>query len=223
MSTSVSTLSTSKIFVCAVGLIFGLVGNTHASVISVATGYEVSYQFDMGGIPRNGNDIQDTFIFEWNENGDFNVDYGFTIAGRGSTNISHIISFEPTAAFLIGYGLGDPDFGDGKDHLFTFVNSSFAYEAAGHKWSEVFPGVPPEPRIGHNAMIELLAEAVGGDLTALNSLTNFVKNEAYQGAFDPAGSFKVVEWSRAVIPEPITFALFSIGLAGLGWSRRKKS
>ena len=80
-------------------LLFGLVNGAKASVISVADGYEVSYGINMNPGSSNGSDIQNTFIFEWDDS-NFNVDYAYTIAGQGTTNISHIIDFAPASALL---------------------------------------------------------------------------------------------------------------------------
>ena len=160
-------------------LLFGLVNGAKAGVVSVADGYEVSYEINMNPATSNGSDIRNTFIFEWDDS-NFNVDYAYTIAGQGATNISHIIDFAPTSALLIGYGAGITGVGDEKDHVYTVTNSTFADSVLGIKWSVVFPGVPPESRVRHSAMISLLqAEDV-------NSLTNFVKTEGYRAAFDPA-------------------------------------
>ena len=166
-----------------------------AGVTSVSGGYKVDYDIDLRIGSSNGGDIQDTFIIEWNESNDFNIDYAYTIAGKGKTRISHVISFEPTAALLIGYGLAVPGVGDEKDHVFTLTNSSFAQQVTGLKWSLAFPGVPPEPRIGHSAMINLLKDAATGDSASLDALKSFVVNEGYQAGFDPAGNFRVMEWS----------------------------
>ena len=218
-----SMFSTKNMWICTAYLFIGLVGSTNAGVISVASGYEVSYDISLHSLPTNGGDIQDTFIFEWNDNGDFSRDYGYTIAGRDSTRISHKIDFEPTAAFLIGYAKGIPGIGDEKDHLFTFVNSRFANDVTGVKWSEVFTGVPPEPRIGHSAMVSLLVDGAGGDQSAIQKLTDFVKSEAYRAAFDPAGRFSALEWTGATPDVPVSapLALLGAGLAGFGWSSRR--
>jgi hypothetical protein len=193
-------------------LLLGLVNGAKASVISVATGYEVSYGIDMKSGGSNGSDIESTFIFEWDDS-HFNVDGAYTIAGQGQTYLSHIVPFAPTSALLIGYGAAVPGVGDEKDHLYTITSTDFADTVWGLKWSAAFPGVPPEPRVGHSAMISLLIDATAGDTGALSSLIDFVTTEGYRAAFDPAGGFTVVEWTTAQpVPEPATLTGFSIGI-----------
>jgi PEP-CTERM motif len=209
--------------ICALFLLVGLVGRAAASVIAVdANTYDVSYQFNLGGFPSNGGDVQDLFIFEWNSEGDFNVDFAYTLAGHTSTTISHTINFNPTSAFAIGYGLAIPNVGDEKDHIYTFTDTGFAYNAVGSKWSDIFPGSTPESRVSHSAMVALLADAASGDAPALVRLTDFVKYEASDAAFDPTGGSTAIEWSIAQVPEPATITLFGLGLASLGWARRKR-
>ncbi len=205
-----------KYIICILILSFAILGltcNADADVTPVPGGYEVSYQIDLSVGTSNDLDILDTFIFEWNENGDFSVDYPYTINNRGRTLINHTIGFKPTAALLMGYGLGIPGIGDEKDHMFTVISSGFANSVIGQKWSQAFPGVPPDPRIGHNAMINLLKNAAAGNASALNQLTEFVKKEGYKAGFDPIGSYRVFEWTTG---GPIDFLYQVPALSGYG-------
>lgn len=205
-----------RFFCVSLFALFALCASSaNASIEPVSGGYEISYDINLGIGSSNGGDVQDTFIFEWNENGDFNVDYAYTIAGKGSTRIRHTISFEPSTALLMGYSLGKPGIGDEKDHLFTVNSSSFTNQATGLKWSQAFPGVPPEPRIGHNAMINLLKDAASGESSALDALKRFVETEGYKAGFDPAGNFRVMEWTNG-FPIDYAFAVPAISLYGLG-------
>lgn len=216
--------------------VLGFSGGTNATVISVAGGYEVSYGINMNPGSSNGSVIESVFFFEWDDS-NFSVEFAGTIAGSGNTYLSHVIDFEPTSALLIGYGAAVPGVGDEKDHLYTITSLAFSYTVGGFKWSEAFPGVPPMPRVGHNAMIAALIDAEAGSSGALELLTNFVVTEGDIAAFNPDKSFVVLEWSTcppgtvgtrpncvpvgSSIPEPATIILFTIGLAGLGLRRKK--
>ena len=171
-----------------------------AAVTIVAGGYEISYDVSLPSGTSNGSNIQDVAVVEWNAAGEFGIETGFAIAGRGHTRISHIIGFQPDSALVLGWSAGVPGRGDEIDHLITLNNGAFVDEVTGRKWSEVFPGVPPEPRTGHNAMIALLQAAGSGDAGALNAISTWVQREAQSAAFDPAGGFRVLEWT---IPNPI--------------------
>jgi hypothetical protein len=185
-----------------------LAGAASAAVVPVPGGYEVSYQVNLQVGTSNGADIRDVVLLEWDDSGQLHVDLPYAIAGRGATRLSHVVGFRPTAALAIGYGEGIAGMGDGKDHLFTLTSSAFAIEATGRKWSEVFPGVTPETRVGHNAMTELLRLASAGDAAALDAVVDFVRTEGARGAFDPAGGFRVLEWTGAtpIDGEPIPTA-----------------
>ena len=209
----------------AVGLVLllGLVSGASAGAI----GYDVSYVINMDPPSSNGSDIQGTVIFEWDSSGKVKADLAGIILGSGVTTLTHTIDFEPTAALIIGYGLADATVGDEKDHLYTVTNTSFADSTLGMKWSRAFPGDSPESRVGHNAMIQLLKGATTDTPTpgALDALLDFVATEGFQAAFDPAGDFTVVEWTcngGVCIPTPTTLALFGLGLAGIGYQRRKQ-
>ena len=169
----------------------------NAAVTPVEGGFQVDYYVSLAQGTSNGNDIQDTLIFEWNESGDFSAAFGPDISASGSTLLSHVIDFDPDSALVLGWGAGIAGVGDEKDHLFMLTNSAFTREVTGLKWSEAFPGVPPEPRTGHNAMIQLLQAAATGDGAALGAITSWVEREATGAAFDPSGNFRVIEWTVA--------------------------
>ena len=172
---------------------------TLATPLPAGAEYEVHYDILLGAGTANGNDIRDTFIFEWDDSGALHVDYAYTIAGIGRTRLSHFTDFVPRAALLIGYNLGIPGVGDGKDHLFTLTNRAFARSAEGVKWSQMFPGIPPIPRKRHSEMVTLLMSAAAGDTAALAELVGFVDREGAQAAFAPNGPTHMIEWTGGSI------------------------
>ena len=193
---------------CSVSLIAG------AAVVPVAGGYEISYDVHLTSGTSNGSNIQDVAVVEWNAAGDFNIETSFAITGRGYTRISHTIGFEPDAALVLGWSAGVPGIGDEKDHLITLNNGTFAGTATGRKWGEVFPGVPPEPRTSHSDMIGLLQTAGSGDTGARAAIATWVKREAQAAAFNPAGGFRVLEWSTS---NPIDGGNVSVPVPTMSW------
>ena len=151
---------------------------TNATVTPVGGGYKVDYYVSLAQGTSNGSDIEDTLILEWNQGGDFSADFGPTISASGNTFISHVIGFEPDSALVLGWGAGITGVGDEKDHLFMLANNGFTAQVTGLRWSEAFPGVPPEPRTGHSAMVNLLQAAASGDDAALEAIRIFVEREA---------------------------------------------
>jgi len=206
-----SSLSVLLILFCTIPL------TANAIVTAVEGGYKVDYYVSLAQGTSNGSDIEDSLIFEWNQGGDFSADFGPTISGEGNTYISHVIDFEPDSALILGWGAAIPGVGDEKDHLFMLASDAFTKQVTGLNWSVAFPGVPPEPRTGHNAMINLLKDAAGGDGSALDAISLWLEREASHAAFNPSGNFRVIEWSVAqpidvTTPIPV---LSGIGLAAL--------
>ena len=202
----------------------GFVTNAGAGVMPVAGGYEVSYHMELYSGTLTGQDIKDIFIFEWDA-GNSSADGTYTIAASGPTTLSHTIGFAPTSALIIGYLDSQPGVGDGKRHIYTLFSAAYHdYLVAnflGFKFSEIFGQ-------GEQSTIDLIIAAAGGDAPALASLENFVRTDMSGGAFDPAGGFKVLKWSvlpevpdGGNIPEPSTYAIFILGLAGLITGRRR--
>lgn len=201
-------------------LLFGLLRAAEAGVIAAAGGYEVDYQMVLTSPTPTGGDIQDVFIFEWNDSSS-SIDSSYTIAGSGRTSLSHIIDFAPTSALVIGYLDTVDGVGDGKRHLYTLVSPDFLnQDRQGKKFSEIFG-------VGEQATIDQLI-AAAGDSSALDPFVDTVNDRiAPVAAFDPTGGFRVLHWSIPVdnggsIPEPTVIALMGLGLAGLSYQRRKQ-
>lgn len=189
---------------------------------------QMHYAVDMNPGTAEGRDIQGLFVFEWDALGSLHVDGDFTMAGRGITVLERTLDFQPVAALLIGYGRGIPNVGDGKDHLYTLVDDAFAGSATGLRWSAAFPGTATQPRIGHDAMVGVLASAADGDAASLSQLTAWVQAEGHRAAFNPAGRYTMLEWTIAGpiggnVPEPASLALVALGLAAAVSARRRRA
>jgi hypothetical protein len=223
------------LLVAALLFALGIVVPAGAGVMPIADGYEVTYGIGMDPGSSNGSNLESVFIFEW-DGANFSADYAGTIAGRGNTFLSHVIDFYPTSALILGWGAGIPGVGDEKDHLYTITSLAFSNTVGGLKWSQAFPGVPPDPRVGHSAMINLLRDAQSGaSSSSVDALTDWVIAEGYRAAFDPISSFVVLEWTICSegeieirpgvcvpvggrIPVPPTLALYALGLLMM-WRR----
>jgi hypothetical protein len=209
-------------------LLFGLVNSSQAGVIMGPTGYEVSYNINLGDGTPTGGDILNTFIFEWDDNSNRAVDYTFEIAGSGSTTLSHITSFLPTHALVIGYLDSLAGVGDEKRHLYTLIDNDYSNyitnNLLGTKFSTIFGQ-------GEQFTIDLLGVAAGADVDAsafaIEQLWGFVTGAALKASFNPNEKFRVHKWSIATppvdVPEPTPLALLSLSIVGLYISRKKRS
>jgi len=192
--------------------------------VSKAHAVVVDYTFHLGGT-LNGNDVTDIFILE-TDGTQVSVDYAFTAASRGKTTLTHVIPFSPSLALVIGLDRAVPGVGDEKDHIVMFMNNDFAVTTFGKKFSQVFPAVDGGERVRHSTLIAALEDAQNGDLDALDLITDFFMTGAGQyAAFNPAGSFRVIEFTNGTsidIPEPTTMALLGLGLIGAALRRRRR-
>jgi hypothetical protein len=194
-------------------LLVGLISRAEASIRPAGDGYETSYRLNLEIPTPTGNDIQNAFIFEWNDS-DFSLDHAGTIAGAGPTNLSHVIDFEPSSALVLGYIDAVPNFGDEKPHLYTVIGATHSKYIEENLLGVLFSKIYG---INEQIVIEWLRQAAEGDQEALDNLKALVVDELSVAAFDPEGGFRIHKWSPAAVPvpEPSTILIFGTGLLGL--------
>jgi hypothetical protein len=195
-----------------------------ALVTATADGYDVSYQLNLSGT-LNGSPVTNMLILE-TDGIQVNAEFGFLAAPSGTTSLNHTIDFLPTSALVIGLDLAVAGVGDGKDHLVILMDGNYAEAHEGELFSQFFPAIGGQPRLGHNALMSALLSAEGGDVAALQTVTDFFLTGAGSlAAFDPAGGFRVLEFTVGVpidVAEPAS-ALLVIGGAGmLSLARRRR-
>ncbi len=84
-------------------LLIGLGGGAQAGVMQVGSEYAVSYSMSLNSGTPTGGDIQNVVIFEWDEGTNKSVDWSYSIAAIGRTDLTHTISFAPTSAIILGF------------------------------------------------------------------------------------------------------------------------
>lgn len=200
-------------------------GATHAGILPVATGYEVSYNINLPeGATPPGQNINNVFIFEWDST-QRNVDYTYQILGSGHTTLSHVVPFAPDSAFIIGFIDAVPGAAagsyDAKRHLYTLVDPSYSDFLVANHLGDLFSQIFGQ---GEQFTIDQMLLAAGGSQAALDGLWTFVTTAMADAAFDPEGNFRVHKWSvtQPPIPVPGSMALLGLGLAGVAWSARRK-
>jgi hypothetical protein len=226
MPTTASALrSLARAAFAALGLGVLLASPAQALVTSTSGGYDVSYELNLSGT-LNGSPVSNMLILE-SDGAQLSAAFGFSAASAGRTVLTHTIGFLPTSALVIGLDLAVAGVGDGKDHLVILMGSDFADAHEGELFSQFFPSIGGEPRLGHNALMAALQAAEAGNSTALQTITDFFLIGAGSlAAFDPAGDFRVLEFTVGIpidIVEPASalLVLGGVGLLALGRSRRR--
>ena len=168
----------------------------------------------------NGNPVTDLVIYSAAPGVDDIFLAPDTLAPDGVQSLTHAVPFDPTSALVVGVNAG---VGAEGAHIIMFTNDDFASAAVGLKWSELFSS----PR--HNAFISFLTGAHAGDAASLDAVSDFLRgSEAAAAAFDPSGSYSILQFSVTEppigrdVPEPGTVAALGLGLTALAWTLQRR-
>lgn len=167
----------------------------------------------------NGNPVTDLVIYNGHAGVDSIQFVPDVLAPNGVQTLTYSVPFDPTSTLILGI---NPAADAEGAHIILFAEETFANNAVGKKWSELF--APAR----HNAMITLVSDAHDGNAAAIASLTDFFRGpKAAAAAFHSPDSYSILQFSTvrppigSPVPEPGSVLLFGAGLFVLWIARRR--
>ncbi len=155
---------------------------------SLARGETVSYTAHLS--TSKGNPVTNILILETDGAEVHATVYPSALPGKGTSVVSHDVSFTPIKSLVIGSTEGRDTDGSDKTQLVMFLDNDFAAANVGVPFSSAFPGAR------HSVTLSNLQAAVAGDATQLAWFTDtFFPGPAAGAAFDTRGSFTVAEFT----------------------------